>query len=163
MLRAYERLAPDLEFTHYDRVAALPHFNPDLDGDGTVLPAEVSKLRTSVNRADVMVVSTPEYVHALPGSFKNALDWLVSDPMFAGKRVAILHVDRGSSWALASLQEVLRTMNARILDTAFVALPLGTNLVDEAAILARDDLRRLLSGSIEVLRAALQQEPNQPA
>jgi len=160
ILRAYERLAPDIAFTHYERIAALPHFNPDLDGEGCVLPSEVADLRALVGRADVLVISTPEYVHALPGSFKNALDWLVSDPTFAGKPAVILHVTRGSSWALDSLQEVLRTMSAQILDTAFVALPLGTNQVDEAAILARDDLRSLLSTSIEAMRAALQKAPH---
>lgn len=108
------------------------------------------------------MISTPEYVHALPGSFKNALDWLVSDPAFAGKPVVILHVARGSTWALDSLREVLRTMSARILDAAFATLPLGSNQVDVAAILARDDLQRLLCGSVDALRQALQMEQQQP-
>src|SRR5262245_61971681 len=94
ILRAYERLAPDIVFTHYERLATLPHFNPDLDGEGSLLPTEVVELRALVGNADVLVISTPEYVHALPGSFKNALDWLVSDPTFAGKPAVILHVAR---------------------------------------------------------------------
>ncbi len=64
------------------------HFNPDLDQEVS-LPAEVVALRAVVAHADALVISTPEYVHALPGAFKNALDWLVSDPSFTGKPVAI--------------------------------------------------------------------------
>lgn len=158
ILRAYERLAPDILFTHYERIAELPHFNPDLDGDDSVLSSEVADLRSLVASADVLVISTPEYVHALPGSFKNALDWLVSDPSFAGKPVVILHVARGSTWALDSLREVLLTMSARILDAAFVALPLGTNQVDATVILARDDLQRLLRGSVDAMRETVQRE-----
>jgi NAD(P)H-dependent FMN reductase len=158
ILRAYAQLAPaTFEFEHWDRVGALPHFNPDLDGDRVA--DEVARFRSLVAGADVIVMSTPEYAHALPGAFKNALDWLVSDPVFAGKRVVILHVARGSTWALDSLREVLKTMSANIVEAASIALPLGSNQLDENAILARDDLRALLVRSIAALRNATA-EPN---
>jgi NAD(P)H-dependent FMN reductase len=132
----------------------LPQFNPDLDGEGAKAPREVAVLRELVERADALVISTPEYAHGLPGSFKNLLDWLVSFPPFAGKPVIILHVARGSTWALDSLREVLRTMSARMIEEASVSLPLGTNQMDEAGILGRDDLRDLLERSVETLLAA---------
>ena len=150
LLRAYERLAPSvLTFRHYERLGELPHFNPDLDSGAP--PLAVGELRSLVAGADAVVISTPEYAHALPGSFKNALDWLVSDPAFAGKPVAILHVARGSTWALDSLKEVLKTMSATVIESASVLLPLGSNQMDEDAILERDDLRKLLLGSVECL------------
>ena len=152
VLRAYERLIDSRGVVeHYEGMGNLPHFNPDLDGDAAALPREVTALRRLVSEADAIVISTPEYVHALPGSFKNALDWLVSDPAFAGKRIVILHITRGSTWALESLREVLKTMSARIIESASVSLPLGSNQVDEAAILARDDLRALLTTSVDAL------------
>lgn len=138
-------------FEHYAGMGTLPHFNPDLDGEGENVPREVMELRAAVDRADALVISTPEYAHALPGSFKNVLDWLVSHPPFAGKPVAILHVARDSTWALDSLREVLKTMSARIVEPACVALPLGSNRLDEEAILAREDLRALLVASREAL------------
>lgn len=150
LLRAFERIAPStLTFQHYERLGELPHFNPDLD-TGT-LPLAVEELRSLVAGADAVVISTPEYVHALPGSFKNALDWLVSDPTFTGKPVVNLHVSRGSTWALDSLKEVLKTMSARLIESASVMLPLGSNQMDEDAILGRDDLRKLLQGSVDCL------------
>jgi NAD(P)H-dependent FMN reductase/GNAT superfamily N-acetyltransferase len=163
ILRAYERLAPPgTVFDHYERLAALPHFNPDLDRDGQEVPAEVASLRGAIAAANAVVISTPEYAHALPGSFKNALDWLVSDPAFAEKPVVILHASRGSTWAVDSLREVLTTMSARIIGTAAASLPLGSNQVDEAAILAREDLRALLLGSIEVLMNELGRTTKMP-
>ncbi len=147
VLNAFARLVPaGVRLDHFDRVGSLPHFNPDTDTEP--LPAEVSSLRSLVAHADVLVLSTPEYVHALPGAFKNALDWLVSDPTFAGKPVAILHVARGSSWALDSLREVLATMSARVIEAAVVPLPLGTSQIDEDVILQREDLRALLEGAV---------------
>ena len=138
ILQAYERLAPSsISVQHYEQLGELPHFNPDLDG--ATVPHEVGALRSLVASADAVVISTPEYAHGLPGSFKNALDWLVSDPAFAGKPVVILHVARGSTWALDSLREVLRTMSARIIESASISLPLGSNQLDTDAILARTD------------------------
>ncbi len=152
ILRAYGQLAPSGIFVeHFEGVGELPHFNPDLDVE-PLLPA-VAAWRGLVGGADALVMSTPEYVHALPGSFKNALDWLVSDPAFAGKPVAILQAPRGSNRALAALREVLSTMSARVVEPASLVLPLATNQVDDAAILARDDLRQLLQGSLAALQA----------
>jgi chromate reductase len=155
ILRAYASLAPASTFTHYERIGALPHFNPDLERDDAALPPEVLELRRLVSQAEALVISTPEYVHALPGSFKNALDWLVGDPAFAGKPVAILHVERGSTWAIDSLREVLRTMSAQIIEAASVTLPLPGNQVDEAAVMGRDEVRALLVRSVGVLQAAI--------
>jgi len=71
------------------------------------------------------------------------------------KRVAILPVACGSTWALDSLKEVRRTMSAKILEPASGLVPLGSNQIDENVILARDELRRLLAGSVESLVNAL--------
>ena len=158
LLRAYERLAPSsISVQHYEPLGELPHFNPDLDTE--TVPHEVGALRRSVSGADVVAISTPEYAHGLPGAFKNALDWLVSDPAFAGKPVVILHASRGSTWALDSLTEVLRTMSARIIESASVSLPLGSNQLDTEAILAREDLRQLLLHSIEALEDDAKKNP----
>jgi chromate reductase len=140
---------------HYGGIGALPHFSPDLDREDESPPPKVAELRQAIGGAAAVVISTPEYAHGLPGSFKNALDWLVSDPAFAGKPVAILHVARGSTWALDSLREVLKTMSAQIIEAASVSLPLGSNQMDEAAILSRADLRALLVSSVEALSCAL--------
>ena len=156
ILHAFGRLMPSaISVEHYGGIDVLPHFNPDHDHEEEPPPHEVSNLRRAIGQADAVVISTPEYAHGLPGSFKNALDWLVSDPAFAGKPVAILHVARGSTWALDSLREVLKTMSAHIIEAASVSLPLGSNQMDEEAILARSDLRAILLRSIEALSRAL--------
>lgn len=147
-----------MTFEHYERMGALPHFNPDSDREGDALPAEVAELRRAVAAADALLISTPEYMHGLPGSFKNVLDWLVSDPAFVGKHVVILQAARGSTWALNALREVLRTMSADVIETASISLPLGSNQLDEEAILARDDLRALLLHSVAAVSAVLAKE-----
>ena len=154
LLRVFARLVPaGFVVQPFEHMGRLPHFNPDNDGE--MVAAEVAELRRAVAGADALVISTPEYTHGLPGSFKNGLDWLVSEPAFAGKPVVILHASLGSTWVLDSLTEVLRTMSARIIAPACVSLPLGSNQLDETAILARADLRRLLLDSVTELERHL--------
>ena len=150
LLNAFCRLLPaGVRVTDYDGLGTLPHFNPDLDVDPVAAPVAV--LRTLIAAADAVVLSTPEYAHALPGAFKNALDWLVSDPAFVGKRVLILHAARGSTWALDSLKEVLRTMSAVLVEPAGVSVQLGSNAVDADELLRRDEIREALAGSVAAL------------
>jgi NAD(P)H-dependent FMN reductase len=76
-----ELVAPELgRFDIYDQLADLPHFNPDVEDAG--LPPSIEALRAEVGRASVVVLSTPEYARGVPGSLKNALDWLVGGPNF---------------------------------------------------------------------------------
>ena len=78
-LRAAAMLAPEwATVTLFSGLAGLPHFNPDLDVEGAVLPVPVREFRAQVDAADALLICSPEYAHGVPGSLKNALDWLVS-------------------------------------------------------------------------------------
>ena len=113
LLRAAARLAPaGMEFTEYDELGLLPHFNPDLEPG----PPAVARLRDLLAGADGLVISSPEYAHGIPGALKNALDWLVADPRVAGLPVILLNASAaGGDRAQAALVEVLRTMSLEVL------------------------------------------------
>jgi chromate reductase, NAD(P)H dehydrogenase (quinone) len=130
LLQAAAQLAPsDLEMEIYTTLAHLPHFNPDLDLDGMKPPEAVAVLRERVGSADGILISTPEYAHGLPGSLKNALDWLVSSSEFVHKPVALFNASSRSTFAQASLVETLRIMTARLIPEATLSLSLlGRNL-----------------------------------
>src|SRR5437868_3414288 len=119
LLEAAARSAPaGMEVTFYEGLASLPQFNPDLDEEGSIPPPAVADLRAQLAAADGILISTPEYAHGLPGSLKNALDWLVSYGPLVEKPVALLNASTsGGQYAQASLVEILRTMNWRVLGT----------------------------------------------
>ena len=119
-LKALAAINPGIEI--YDGLGDLPHFNPDLDVEGAIPPAAVEELRMKMRAADVVVISTPEYAHGLPGALKNMLDWLVSDGLLVGKRVVIINATPPGEFAQASLVEVLKTMNWNVIAT--IELPL---------------------------------------
>src|SRR5262245_24077935 len=77
-LRTAQLVAPrDIDALLYPGLGELPHFNPDDDVEP--LDAVVESLRREIRRADALLFSTPEYAGALPGSFKNLLDWTIGD------------------------------------------------------------------------------------
>jgi NAD(P)H-dependent FMN reductase len=123
VLRTAQACSPEpVDAVLFDRVRHLPHFDPDLDGDA--LPASVAALRSAVRQADALLFSTPEYAGALPGSFKNVLDWLIGDDQAGSiyeKPVAWINASpRGASHAHESLRLVLGYAHARIVEEACV-------------------------------------------
>ena len=70
--------------------------------------------------ADAVLFCTPEYAGALPGSFKNLLDWTVGGGEMYGKPVAWINVapeGRGAN-ADASLRTVLGYLGAVVVEPA---------------------------------------------
>jgi chromate reductase len=120
ILRAASRvMAPGTEIAIYDGLASLPHFSPDIDVDP--LPESVAAFRARINAADGLMICSPEYAHGIPGTLKNALDWLVSSQESIGKPMLLISASpSGAVFAHAHLLEVLRTM-------------MGAHLVDGGA------------------------------
>lgn len=123
LVGALRYLAPEnVAIAVYHDLARLPHFNPD--DEQAHLPDVVAALRRQVGEADGIVISTPEYAHGLPGSFKNALDWLVGSVTFPGKPVMLMFGSSASVHAPASLREILRTMSAILVPESDVTVEL---------------------------------------
>lgn len=124
LLRAARGLLSDeIVLSLYEGLAELPHFNPDLDADPA--PAPVARLRARIAEADGVLICSPEYAHGVPGSLKNALDWIVSSGEFTDKPVLLINASpsfMGGSIAQANLVEILRVMGAKLADEAVVSV-----------------------------------------
>lgn len=78
LLRAAATLAPQgVEVIVNEQLGGLPHFNPHLDVEGQAPPETVAAFRSFLSGSQAVIVCTPEYAHGVPGSLKNALDWIV--------------------------------------------------------------------------------------
>lgn len=154
LLLAAVSLAPtDVEIALYKGLGALPHFNPELEAHA---PASVQDWRAQLKAADGILISTPEYAHGVPGTLKNALDWVVGSGEFMGKPVALLNASLHATHAQASLSETISTMDARlVVDPAF-AIPLPGNKIDVEGILGRAELREALRRALEMFVRAVE-------
>jgi chromate reductase len=154
-LRAAAIVAPPgIHVDLFSGLAELPHFNPDLDREGATMPASVRAFRDQIRAADGLLICSPEYAHGVPGSLKNALDWLVSAPELVFKPIGLLNVSPRSTYATAQLRETLLTMSTELVEGASVELPLAGRRLDADGIAADPELARKLRGALETLAGA---------
>lgn len=95
----------------FQGLAALPHFNPDLDTEAP--PESVTHFRDLLKKADGVLICTPEYVFSLPGSLKNAIEWTVSTTLFSQKPVALVTAATLGQKAHEALQLIMKTVEAK--------------------------------------------------
>jgi len=122
LARAAVELAPayvDAEL--YDRLAEIPPFDDDADGEDA--PEPVRDLRARIEAADAVLFVTPEYNGSTPGVLKNAIDWASRPPRgqaaLWGKTVAVSGATTGrygAIWAQQDLRRVLGIAGARVLE-----------------------------------------------
>jgi chromate reductase, NAD(P)H dehydrogenase (quinone) len=144
---AMDVVPDDVEIVMYDGLATLPHFNPDDDVD--VPPAPVLELRAQVGQADGLLLCSPEYAHGMPGSLKNALDWLVASVELPNKPVALLNASPWATHAQAALIETLTVMSTRIVHDASVTLPVARGDVAADGTIESAEIGRALRAALD--------------
>lgn len=147
LLLAAARLAPPpMAIVLYDGLAALPHFNPDLDTDDP--PAPVRALRREVGSCQGLLLCSPEYARGVAGAMKNALEWLVGSHEFPGKPVALINASQRATHADAQLRLTLTTMSARLIEAASITLPLLGRGLDADGIAQDGELSARLRAAL---------------
>jgi chromate reductase len=151
---AADLLPPGAELAIYDDLKSIPPYDADDDrGEG---PAEVDALRHAIERADAILIATPEYNGSIPGQLKNALDW-VSRPIatnpLRGKPVGTIGASPGSFgaiWAQADLRKVVGIIGGKLVgeETPIAEADLK---FDEAGRLTDEDAREALTATITEL------------
>jgi chromate reductase, NAD(P)H dehydrogenase (quinone) len=160
-LRTAAALAPaGVDGRIYDGMGRLPHFSPDDDpADGVGLDPEVAALRAALAEVDGLLLSTPEYAGALPGSFKNLLDWTVGGGQTYGMPVAWINVSgaaapSGGADAHESLRKVLGYTGSRIVEDAVLRLPLAREDIGADGLIAPPAAREEIVAAVRALADA---------
>lgn len=149
LLNALPTLLPQHEVIG-GRIHALPLF---LDGqDHAPWPVEVLAWRAALQRCDAVVVSTPAYLHNMPASLKNALEWIASSGELVDKPVLPItltpHPPRGDR-AMQSLCWSLQALNARVVTQ--LSLYNRDLSYDIKGVLEPSEGQELLSAALHIL------------
>ncbi|TKC62186.1 NAD(P)H-dependent oxidoreductase [Pedobacter hiemivivus] len=111
-LRLVEKIAAladdDFNFIIFDRLAEMPHFNPELSLENT--PQEVLNFREAVLKADGVLICTPEYIFSIPSGLKNAIEWCVATVVFVGKPLGIITASASGVKGHEELQLIMSTL-----------------------------------------------------
>ena len=119
-------------------------------GDDEKLPKDVQRLRDDVQRAQGIILATPEYHGGYSGVLKNALDLMGFDE-FQGKMIGLVGVSGGGMGAaspLSGLRSVGRALHAWVVPEQ-VGVPDVSDVFDESVPpdenkVARESLQRVL-------------------
>lgn len=120
LLRAAAPLMPAGASLDIASIKGIPLYDGDVE-DREGIPPTVSALKDRIAAADGLLLVTPEYNNAMPGVFKNALDWLSRPPadsarVFANRRVAVIGASPGGFGTILSQNAwlpVLRTLGTQ--------------------------------------------------
>ena len=127
-----------------------------MDGRSQSYPEGVRRLRADVQRAQGIILGTPEYHAGMSGVLKNALDLMGFD-QFGGKMLGLIGVSAGELGAinaLNSLRTIGRALHAWGVPQQ-VSIPKAWKLFNEDGTLEDDNLReRLKDVGREVARFA---------
>jgi len=164
LVRALIATAPaGMDAVLYDGLASLPHFSPELEAS---LPDTVQHLRIVLASADGVLICTPEYAFGIPGSLKNALDWLVSSGELWQKPVAVLSASPsalGGEKAHAALSLTLSALEVEVVEAASLQIPFVSTKLNAAKEVSDPATLAALEASLAALIAAVEEQARQGA
>lgn len=106
LLRTAMLLRPDRLHLYEVPIHDLPFYSEDIERRG--FPASVRDFRAQIERADAVLICTPEYSYSISGVLKNALDWAAAPAGHSplrGRPLAIMGASAGRSGTMrAQLQ-----------------------------------------------------------
>lgn len=168
VLRTAASLVDDnIRATLYEGLDELPHFNPDDDPEGGPVHPAVADLRRQLAEADAVLLCTPEYAGALPGSFKNLLDWTVGGGETYGKPVAWINASSrpdpsGARGAHESLRAVLGYTGVDLVQAACRRVSVPRSALGPDGLVTDPAIREQIAGALSALADHLA-HPSPPA
>lgn len=157
LLQAAAELAPSGVSVELGSISGIPLYNADVE-QSEGIPDAVEALKSRIRAADALLLATPEYNNAIPGVFKNAIDWLSRPPadipaVFGGRPVAIIGASPGGFGTLLAQSAwlpVLRTLRMRPWFEGRLQVSRAGNVFDNKGRLideqVRDQLREFIEG-----------------
>ena len=129
----------------------MPLYNQDVQ-DEAGFPAGALEFARRLNEADAFMISTPEYNYSIPGTLKNAIDWISRmKPMpLKGKPGLILAASGGTvggARVLSAIQPIFQS-NQAILAPGMFMLPFAHKAFDEHGKFTDPEVAKRLDATV---------------
>jgi chromate reductase, NAD(P)H dehydrogenase (quinone) len=148
---ALAKLGADKFDATFVRIDDLPMYNQDNEGN---LPAEVTRFKDEIGRADGVLFVTPEHDRSIPAVLKNAVDWGVrpfGTNRWTGKPAFITGTTPGAvgtALAQAHLRTVMLGLGMTLLGgEAYVTFK--PNLFDDQGNIGDETTQKFLQGFVD--------------
>ena len=160
LLRALVEVAPEGCRLEVATIRGIPLYDGDVEA-AQGIPSAAADLKERIASADGLLLVTPEYNNSIPGTFKNAIDWLTRPSadiprVFGNRAVALAGATPGPGGTRLSQTAwlpVLRTLGTRpyfgralFVSGAAKVFDAEGRLIDDAI---RDQARKFIAGFAE--------------
>lgn len=92
----------------FNDLKKLPHFDPELSANNP--PESVVNFRKTIEKADGIIICTPEYVFSIPSGLKNAIEWCVATTVFSDKPMGLITASASGQKGHEELQLIMKTI-----------------------------------------------------
>lgn len=100
----------DFHFILYEDLKTLPHFDPELSSNNP--PKKIIELRNKIEKADGILICTPEYIFSIPSGLKNMIEWCIATTVFSDKPTGLITASASGEKAHEELQLIMKTAMA---------------------------------------------------
>lgn len=153
LVRAAIELAPAGMTIEVADIRHVPNYDEDVRVQA--YPAPVQKLREQIEKADALLIATPEYNFSIPGLLKNAIDWASRPPHgFGGKPLAIMGAsggNLGTARAQYHLRQVAVFLDMHPVNKPEVFVGRAMEKIDEQGNLHDEATRKMIAQLLESL------------
>ncbi|WP_162297947.1 NADPH-dependent FMN reductase [Halalkalibacillus sediminis] len=138
---AASKLPEEVEYEYAD-YSDVPLFNQDTENP---MPKSVMDFKATVDSADILLFSTPQYNGSIPGVLKNGIDWLTrpyGENSLSGKVAGVIGATPGGTGTINAqdhLREILSFINVLVPPHPRVFVSEVHNKVDEQGDLQLGD------------------------
>lgn len=163
LLRAAAQLMPTGSELSVRTIRGIPLYDGDVEAAEGIPPA-AAELKEAIVAADGLLLATPEYNNSIPGSAKNAIDWLARPTtdiarVFNNKPVAMIGATPGGFGTILSQNEWLpiwRYLGVRLWFGGRLLVSQAHKHFDESGNLTddktREQLRQFVQRFVEFAR-----------
>jgi len=147
LARSLPALAPDgMRLIDAPHVDTMPHYNYD-DQAATGFPPSVTTFADAIRSADGLIIVSPEYNWTIPGTLKNAIDWVsrMKEQPFLNKPVALQSASGallGGSRMQYHLRQCLISVDALVFGRPEVIVTFAPQKFDEKTLELKDQTTR---------------------
>ena len=164
LLRAAQEECPHGATLDIESIRGIPLYDGDVEAKEGI-PARAAELKERVAGAQALLLVTPEYNNSIPGTFKNAIDWMTRPPsdvprVFQGRPVGLIGASPGAYGTVlsqAAWLPIFRTLGMRPWFGQLLYVGNAAKVFDASGRLADDAirarLRKYLAGFVEFAAA----------
>lgn len=105
-----ELMKDHFDLVIFNSLKTLPHFDPELSIEN--IPKAILDFRENIEKADAVLICTPEYVFSIPSGLKNAIEWCVSTTVFSNKPTGLITASASGRKGHEELQLIMKTVMA---------------------------------------------------